>query len=551
MATTQELLDKLKSNLTSIYDKLEQKGVQVEGNKNLDNLVLAIDNVVGGGATTAKLSLADCTQEISEMEGMMANFLWGTFNAPNFDIGSMALSYQGTTTQLDELEEMSLSDFGGPAVPALMYSKEGYAPNGNPYMSALIIGVGASCEGFNMSTGNMAWTEDSSKMCIMGYCAEIDSATDTPIQNPQWYFDYVEVAPESAEQAYYRGLKTGFLGIGDSDVYVDPDAPLEVSKVVSGDIPSSSFSGKRFKHLLSIPSNIRSIGMHAFENSRLEGGISFEKGSYPDYRVADSVFENCYINSALDLGYIDMGIHENAFRKAKIGGKLTFELGQNGDIRSSAFSEAEIPSVNSDEEGTYIITTATEYNSIYLDGGFGNAKKVILNSNIVVGGFDSHKVFTDRYHYNNGSSGGTNQLEELYINTPEYRSHSDDYIYPAGSSLKKLVAPNHIWTIWGGGNGYTQGRTWQLEYLDIYGFDNWYGTNAGTFSAESLTTLIIRKTSDIVTDLNSGALALNYYNKCTIYVPDSLLSQYQEWYSNMDNDISARFRAISELPTEG
>lgn len=49
MATTQELLDKLKSNLTSIYDKLEQKGVQVEGNKNLDNLVLAIDNVGGGG----------------------------------------------------------------------------------------------------------------------------------------------------------------------------------------------------------------------------------------------------------------------------------------------------------------------------------------------------------------------------------------------------------------------------------------------------------------------------------------------------------------------
>lgn len=52
MATTQELLDKLKSNLTSIYDKLESKGVQVSGNKNLDNLVLAIDNVGGGGGIT-------------------------------------------------------------------------------------------------------------------------------------------------------------------------------------------------------------------------------------------------------------------------------------------------------------------------------------------------------------------------------------------------------------------------------------------------------------------------------------------------------------------
>lgn len=49
MATTQELLSKFKSNLTAIYNKLEEKGIQVEGNKNLDNLVLVMDNV-GSGA---------------------------------------------------------------------------------------------------------------------------------------------------------------------------------------------------------------------------------------------------------------------------------------------------------------------------------------------------------------------------------------------------------------------------------------------------------------------------------------------------------------------
>lgn len=533
---------------------ITENGTYLSIDENLDGYAKVSVSVAGGGggggATTAKLSLADCTQEISEMEGMMANFLWGTFNAPDFDIGSIALSYQGTTTPLEGLEEMSLSDFGGPDIPALMYAGAEYAPNGNPYMYGLIISVGASCEGFNMATGNMAFTEDSSKVCVCGYIIENDMATGEFIQNPQWYFDYVEVAPESAEQAYYRGLKIGFLGLGDSDVYVDPDAPLEVSKVVSGNIPNSSFAGKRFKHLLSIPSDITFIGAHAFENSHLEGGISFEKGSYPSHNVSDSTFENCRINSALDLGYLDMGIGDSAFKKADIAGKLTFELGQNGGIYSSAFSEADIPSVNSDEEGTYIITTANENCCIFLNGGFGNAKKVILNSTIVVGGFDSHKVFTDRYNWIEGThySSSTNQLEELYINTPEYRSHIDDYIHPAGYKLKKLVAPNHKWYIW---DAYDVARTSNLEYLDIYDFENWYENNAGTFSVESLKTLIIRKTSDIVTGLNSSALAFNYYNKCTIYVPDELLSRYQEWYSNMDNDISARFRAISELPTEG
>ena len=56
MATTQELLDKLKANLTSIYDKLESKGVQVSGN---NNLVLAIDNVGGGGGGITEISTAE------------------------------------------------------------------------------------------------------------------------------------------------------------------------------------------------------------------------------------------------------------------------------------------------------------------------------------------------------------------------------------------------------------------------------------------------------------------------------------------------------------
>lgn len=72
MATTQELLDKLKANITSIYDKLESKGVQVEGNRNLDNLVLAIDNVGSGGGsaepTPVNLLQAPVTAESANEE---------------------------------------------------------------------------------------------------------------------------------------------------------------------------------------------------------------------------------------------------------------------------------------------------------------------------------------------------------------------------------------------------------------------------------------------------------------------------------------------------
>lgn len=87
MATTQELLDKLKANITSIYDKLESKGVQVEGNRNLDNLVLAIDNVGTGGGTTEEEPVNLLQAPITMTEDMTSDG-FGELMAPlNYSFG--------------------------------------------------------------------------------------------------------------------------------------------------------------------------------------------------------------------------------------------------------------------------------------------------------------------------------------------------------------------------------------------------------------------------------------------------------------------------------
>lgn len=533
MATTQELLDKLKSNITSIYEKLAEKGVQVEGNKNLDNLVLAIDNVGGGGggATTAKLSLADCTQEISEMEGMMANFLWGTFNAPNFDIGSIALSYQGTTTPIEGLEEMSLSDFGGPDIPALMYAGAGYAPNGNPYMCGLIISVGASCEGFNMSTGIMAFTEDSSKMCICGYIVENDMATGEPIQNPQWYFDYVELTPLSAEEAYQKGLAMAFIG---TQTAIDTEGAITTSNLFgeSVKIPSYALASKRFDNKVIVSANSRLSDNGCFANSIFKSGIEFESSTI-NYMGSD-LFNGATIECDLNLGYLENGVGVNAFVNSRILGALKYQEPTHSDIYINYFENAVINSINSDEEGTYYFNVPE--GGIRLLGACGSPKKVIINcANIYEAGFSSHKFFLTRNRID-GS-----YLEEVYI----YKSGSpteyqNENLFVCGS-IKKLVAPNVTCQQWVGDGAY------QLEYADIYDLKDTFLNSSGGIVGQSLTTLILRaEDREIVQYLDTIA----YRDDCSVYVADSKLAEYQSWYNETAPNFVSKLHAISELPTE-
>ena len=533
MATTQELLDKLKSNITSIYEKLEQKGVQVEGNKNLDNLVLAIDNVGGGGggATTAKLSLADCTQEISEMEGMMANFLWGSFSAPSFDIGSISLSYQGTTTPIEELEEMSLQDFGGPDVPALMLAGEGMAPSGNPYMSALIICVGASCEGFNMATGNMAFTEDSSKMCICGYAVEMDS-TGTPIQNPQWYFDYVEVAPLSAEEAYQKGLAMAFIG---TETAIDTKGAITTSNLFgeSERIPPYALASKQFDNKVIVSANNSLSDNGCFANSIFKSGIEFESSSI-NY-MGGNLFNGTTIEGDLNLGYLENGVGVDAFVNSRISGALKYQEPTYDDIYINTFENAVIKSINSDEEGTYYFNVPE--GGIRLLGACGSPKKVIINcANIYDAGFSSHKFFLTRNRID-GS-----YLEEVYI----YKSGSpteyqNENLFVCGG-IKKLVAPNVTCQQWVGDGAY------QLEYADIYDLKNTSLNYSGGIVGQSLTTLILRaEDREIVQYLDNIA----YRDDCSVYVADSKLAEYQSWYNETAPNFVSKLHAISELPTEG
>lgn len=533
MATTQELLDKLKANLTSIYDKLESKGVQVSGNKNLDNLVLAIDNVGGGGgATTAKLSLADCTQEISEMEGMMANFLWGSFSAPSFDIGSISLSYQGTTIPLDELEEVSLEDFGGPAVPALVYAKEGYAPNGNPYMSALIIGMGASCEGFNMATGNMAFTEDSSKMCICGYAVEMDSTTGAPIQNPQWYFDYIELAALTVEEAYKKGLAMAFMG---TRTAIDTEGSITTSNLFGEDVtmPPYALASKRFDNKVIVSASNRLSDNGCFANSIFKSGIEFESSTIG--YMGTNLFNGATIECDLNLGYLESGVGSNAFVNSKILGALKYQEPTHSDISMNAFENAVINSINSDEEGTYYFNVPD--GTVRLNSACGSPKKVIINcANIYDAGFDSHKFFLTRNRID-GS-----YLKEVYINkSGSPTQYQSENLFVCGS-IKKLVAPNVTCQQWVGDGAY------QLEYADIYDLKEAFLNSSGGIVGQSLTTLILRaEDREIVQSLDNIA----YRDDCLVYVADSKLAEYQSWYNGTAPNFVSKLHAISELPTEG
>lgn len=543
-----EIYAKFKTGIDDLYTSLEAAGYTLPEDRSFANLKAPVKEIIesgGGGGDLFTASLSEFEQVCAEMEGMPANFLRGNFTRPEFmdgtqmSIGSVVTVWEGVDTDVPVGAfggEFTLEMFGGPAIPCAMAAAEAYSPVGGPYMCALIIAPGAYCEAFNMATGDLRFIEDADSFCIVGYCAEGDVEGNF-LASPSWYFDPLKIAPYDAKGAYALGAWTMIQGTSTPQ---DIDEPFDLHSVMpkgETSLQQGALAFKSFNRPLTIPADITYIGDYMFYNTYLRGGLVFEKGTYADYDtfIRSGLFERAYIEgmTELDLGATsEMGF--DAFRNSYISCPVKFQLHPSVQINTSYFDGAHIPSVNSDEEGTYVLSVHEGY--VYLDGPCGNARKLVVNANCVVANKMSQRLFKDTNY-------STTDLEELYIHMPEWHSNTDNFLYVCGG-IKKLVAPNCAWQAWD-----CDSRATQLEYLDIYCFRGMHFNMPGTFSASSLKTLIIRSTENVEDGLDSDGIGLAYYNQCTIYVDDTMLEAYHNKYA--DTNIANMFKPISELPTEG
>lgn len=524
---------------------ITENGTYLSIDENLDGYAKVSVSVAGGGeaATEFEIAVADLNSSFSEIEGMPVSLIVDQMPLPDLlkSAPGRITSITNSVETEAEFEEGTLDNLGAPiSTPMYMLNDETYTPSGNPYMYALVLAPGASVTSFNPATGECVATEDPDVLSIIGYCIEMD-AEGNPIQSG-WYIDSIKVYAATAEDLMKKRDFAWFHGRFPADFTIpDPDG--------SSGIPAYKFLNAIFYGPLTIPKWVSSIDDSTFKYAEFRNGLYIEEGTSL-YRVGSECFHNIYANSTetpvqtLTLTE-SASIFSGAFQDARMP-YVKLVMPYISSIPNNTFSRAELYSVNSDEQGTWILSsTDTSYlENILSENSLdcANAKKLILdfpNSDLTG---SSHSL-----------GGFITALEELRINISPSSSGSLSLATNASgdSSIStpiKMVCPNVVFNGGAFDAGYDTIFTNRLYYLDCrsprpYGY---LGAEACYFN--NLETLVIRETAGVVGWFHSAVLPKMADGTGSIYVPDELLASYQEEFA--EKDFVNAFKPLSEFPGE-
>ena len=524
---------------------ITENGTYLSIDENLDGYAKISVSVAGGGgaATELEISIADLNSSPAEIEGMPVSLIVDQMPLPDVLKGAPGriTTITNSVETEAELEEGTLDNMGAPiSTPMYMLNDETYTPSGNPYMYALILAPGASVTSFNPATGECAATEDPDTLSIIGYCIEMD-ATGTPVQ-PNWYMDSIKVYAASAEDLMKKRDFAWFHGRFPADFTIpEPDG--------SYGLPAYKFRDADFYGPLTIPQWVTSVNDSTFQYAEFKSGLYIEEG-ITLHHVGQACFRNIYANNT-ETPIQTLTLSENitispvAFQDARMP-YVKLIAPNVSAVLNDAFSRAELYSVNSDEQGTWIFSSpyTSNFENLFYEGSLdcANAKKLILD-------FPGSELSASS-HYLGGFITG---LEELRINisSSPYGSLAFSTNASGDSSIStpiKIVCPNVIFDGGAFDVSYDTIFTNRLYYLDCRSPRPWGHLSAEANYLNNLETLVIRETNGVVGWFHSAVLPKMADGTGSIYVPDELLANYKEEFAG--KDFVNAFKPLSEFPGE-